>query len=141
MIKKLEEMIKDRVVRNEVVVGPLPLPHPSQLGHQSASVSYTFEIVNLGIYLNWDGNCYDIELSADETLLHDLFPETISSEISTPLFDGQQIIRFPLHEFFDSTVPVLTRILNAGFTVEACSGGAGIDYQHSGYLLVRKSAI
>lgn len=143
MIKQLEHMKKDRV-RNGVVMGPSS-PHPP-LGRlkQSArsSIPETFEVVALHISPDLGER---IMISGDRSLLDETFPETgqavqdARSNVSWNQMDGRQIIRFPLNGFCKlNSVQVLTRLLNAGFTIEASTGGGVEGQQFSEYLLVRK---
>lgn len=88
-------------------------------------------------------------LSAERALLDELFPEanqatTQSSRagsggVSWNQGDWRQIIRFPLNGYCKlNSVQVLTRLLNAGFTIEASTGGGVEGQQFSEYLLVRR---
>lgn len=105
----------------------------------------TFEIVALHISPDLGER---IMISADRSLLDEIFPETSQavqdarSNVSWNQMDGRQIIRFPLNGFCKlNSVQVLTRLLNAGFTIEASTGGGVEGQQFSEYLLVRKSAM
>lgn len=86
-----------------------------------------------------------IMLSSDRTLVDELFPETTQaildsrSGASWNQLDGRQVIRFPLNGYCKlNSVQVLSRLLNAGFSVEASTGGGVEGQQFSEYLLVRR---
>lgn len=86
-----------------------------------------------------------IMLSSDRTLVDELFPETTQailesrSGVSWNQLDGRQVIRFPLNGYCKlNSVQVLSRLLNAGFTVQASTGGGVEGQQFSEYLLVRR---
>lgn len=86
-----------------------------------------------------------IMLSSDRTLVDELFPETTQailesrSGVSWNQLDGRQVIRFPLNGYCKlNSVQVLSRLLNAGFTVQASTGGGVEGQQFSEYLLVRQ---
>lgn len=151
MIKQLEQMKKDRlraaVAAASAIAGPTS-PHPP-LGRikQSArsSISETYEIVALHISPDLGER---IMMSADRSLLDEIFPETsqamldVRSNVSWNQMDGRQIIRFPLNGYCKlNSVQVLTRLLNAGFTIEASTGGGVEGQQFSEYLLVRKTSM
>lgn len=148
MVKQLEQSKKDRVVRNGSSSGgatasaPL-LPHHGRLklGTRS-SLTDTYEVVALHISPDLGER---IMLSAERSLLDEVFPETSQavldgrSNVAWNQLDGRQIIRFPLNGYCKlNSVQVLTRLLNAGFTVEASTGGGVEGQQFSEYLLVRK---
>lgn len=154
MIKQLEQMKKDRV-RNGQLLGPgaaaahhplgrhKPLAHGAG-GRQPGSAE-TYEIVALHISPDLGER---IMMSAERTLLDEIFPETaqavqdVRSNVSWNQLDGRQIIRFPLNGYCKlNSVQVLTRLLNAGFTIEASTGGGVEGQQFSEYLLVRKCAM
>ena len=79
--------------------------------------------------------------------MDEIFPETnqaildARTGVAWNQFDGRQVIRFPLNGYCKlNSIQVLTRLLNAGFTVQASVGG--MESQHfSEYLLVRKSTM
>ena len=86
-----------------------------------------------------------IMLSSDRTLVDELFPETTQSimesrsGVAWNQLDGRQVIRFPLNGYCKlNSVQVLSRLLNAGFSVEASTGGGVEGQQFSEYLLVRR---
>lgn len=159
MIKQLEQMRKDRV-RNGQLVGPAsshPLGRHKTLGSSAgggggiggagcrSGQTDTFEIVALHISPDLGER---IMMSAERTLLDEIFPETtqavqdVRSNVSWNQMDGRQIIRFPLNGYCKlNSVQVLTRLLNAGFTIEASTGGGVEGQQFSEYLLVRKCAM
>lgn len=104
--------------------------------------SDTFEVVALHVSPDLGER---IMLSAERALLDEIFPETTQmmlesrSNVSWNQLDGRQIIRFPLNGYCKlNSVQVLTRLLNAGFTIEASTGGGVEGQQFSEYLLVRK---
>lgn len=149
MIKQLEQMKKERL-RNSLaaaVVGPTS-PHPpicrTKLSHQ-ASLTDLYEIVALHISPDLGER---IMMSAERTLLDEVFPETSQavldarSNAAWNQLDGRQIIRFPLNGYCKlNSVQVMTRLLNAGFTIEASTGGGVEGQQFSEYLLVRKNSM
>lgn len=148
MIKQLEQSKKERIVRNGSalagVTGTAPLlPHHGRFKAGSrSSIADTYEIVALHISPDLGER---IMLSAERALLDEVFPETSQaivdarSNVAWNQLDGRQIIRFPLNGYCKlNSVQVLTRLLNAGFTVEASTGGGVEGQQFSEYLLVRK---
>lgn len=151
MVKQLEQMKKDRV-RNGLLAGPAS-PHSHPLGRHKplgsaggrASLADAYEIVALHISPDLGER---IMMSAERSLLDEIFPETaqavqdVRSNVSWNQLDGRQIIRFPLNGYCKlNSVQVLTRLLNAGFTIEASTGGGVEGQQFSEYLLVRKCAM
>lgn len=146
MIKQLDQSKKERIVRNgsAIVSGTAPLlPHHGRLKAGSrSSLTDTYEIVALHISPDLGER---IMLSAERTILDEIFPETSQaaldarSNVAWNQLDGRHIIRFPLNGYCKlNSVQVLTRLLNAGFTVEASTGGGVEGQQFSEYLLVRK---
>lgn len=108
----------------------------------AAARADTFEVVALHVSPDLGER---IMLSAERGLLDEIFPETTQmmlesrSNVSWNQMDGRQIIRFPLNGYCKlNSVQVLTRLLNAGFTIEASTGGGVEGQQFSEYLLVRK---
>lgn len=142
MIKQLESMRKDRVRNgNYLVAPPTPTPparHIKTSPRTSASPECNYEVVALHISPDLGER---IMLSAERALLDELFPEASQatqssrSGVSWNQGDWGQIIRFPLNGYCKlNSVQVLTRLLNAGFTIEASVGGQ----QFSEYLLARR---
>lgn len=89
-----------------------------------------------------------ILISAERAVLDEVFPETNQAILDARTgaawnqFDGRQVIRFPLNGYCKlNSIQVLTRLLNAGFSVEASTGGGVETQQFSEYLLIRKSAM
>lgn len=137
MVKQLEQMKKDRQ-RNGGNIG-------AATHHSRVKMAETYEIVALNISPDMGER---ILLSAERSLLDDMFPETslavqdVRSNVSWNQQDGRQIIRFPLNGYSKlNSVEVLTRLLTAGFTIEASTGGGVEGQQFSEYLLVRKSSM
>lgn len=152
MIKQLEQTKKDRVIRNgnataamNAVIGTSTSPlNPSRMkNHQNRTQSMdTYEIVALHISPDLGER---IMLSAERFILDEIFPETNQAvldgrtNVAWNQLDGRQIIRFPLNGYCKlNSIQVLTRLLNAGFTIEASTGGGVEGQQFSEYLLVRK---
>ncbi|XP_033254523.1 BTB/POZ domain-containing protein kctd15-like isoform X1 [Drosophila miranda] len=140
MIKQLESMRKDRVRNGNYLVEPPtpPARHIKTSPRTSASPDCNYEVVALHISPDLGER---IMLSAERALLDELFPEASQatqssrSGVSCNQGDWGQIIRFPLNGYCKlNSVQVLTRLLNAGFTVEASVGGQ----QFSEYLLARR---
>ncbi|XP_058120645.1 BTB/POZ domain-containing protein Tiwaz [Anopheles ziemanni] len=89
-----------------------------------------------------------ILISAERAVLDEVFPETNQAILDARTgaawnqFDGRQVIRFPLNGYCKlNSIQVLTRLLNAGFSVEASTGGGVESQQFSEYLLIRKSSM
>lgn len=87
-----------------------------------------------------------IMLSGERNLLDEIFPETnqavldARSGVAWNQMDGRQVIRFPLNGYCKlNSIQVITRLLNAGFTISASTGGGVEGQQFSEYLLVRKN--
>lgn len=156
MIKQLEQTKKERVMRNGVAnsgahnsfnatgTSSLPLnPSHGRLKAQNRTQSTdTYEIVALHISPDLGER---IMLSAERFVLDEIFPETnqavldARTNVAWNQLDGRQIIRFPLNGYCKlNSIQVLTRLLNAGFTIEASTGGGVEGQQFSEYLLVRK---
>lgn len=148
MIKQLEQSKKERIVRNGsasiMATASTPLmPHHGRLKASSrSSFIDSYEVVALHISPDLGER---IMLSAERSLLDEVFPETSQaaldgrSNVAWNQLDGRQVIRFPLNGYCKlNSVQVLTRLLNAGFTVEASTGGGVEGQQFSEYLLVRK---
>lgn len=107
-----------------------------------SSLTDSYEVVALHISPDLGER---IMMSAERSLLDEVFPETSQavldgrSNVAWNQLDGRQIIRFPLNGYCKlNSVQVLTRLLNAGFSVEASTGGGVEGQQFSEYLLVRK---
>lgn len=149
MVKQLEQSKKERIVRNGSAGGigttcaPLMPHHGGRLKANSRSaLNDTYEVVALHISPDLGER---IMMSAERSLLDEVFPETSQamldnrSNVAWNQLDGRQIIRFPLNGYCKlNSVQVLTRLLNAGFVVEASTGGGVEGQQFSEYLLVRK---
>lgn len=155
MIKQLEQMKKERVMRNganpltqstqAAFISPINPPVGRVKNSQRASLLETYEIVALHISPDLGER---IMLSAERALLDEVFPETSQAvldsrtNIAWNQLDGRQVIRFPLNGYCKlNSVQVLTRLLNAGFTIEASTGGGVEGQQFSEYLLVRKHSV
>ncbi|XP_035788379.1 BTB/POZ domain-containing protein kctd15-like [Anopheles albimanus] len=89
-----------------------------------------------------------ILISAERAVLDEVFPETNQAILDARTgaawnqFDGRQVIRFPLNGYCKlNSIQVLTRLLNAGFSVEASTGGGVETQQFSEYLLIRKCSM
>ncbi|XP_011191668.1 BTB/POZ domain-containing protein Tiwaz isoform X1 [Zeugodacus cucurbitae] len=143
MIKQLESMRKDRVRNgNYLVAPPTPPARIKSSPRTNSSPEYNYEVVALHISPDLGER---IMLSAERSLLDEVFPEanqgtqTSRSGVSWNQGDWRQIIRFPLNGYCKlNSVQVLTRLLNAGFTIEASTGGGVEGQQFSEYLLVRR---
>ncbi|XP_055312041.1 BTB/POZ domain-containing protein Tiwaz [Sitodiplosis mosellana] len=150
MVKQLEQSKKDRVIRNgnttaQNALGTSTSPmNPSRMkNHQNRTQSMdTYEIVALHISPDLGER---IMLSAERFILDEIFPETNQAvldgrtNVAWNQLDGRQIIRFPLNGYCKlNSIQVLTRLLNAGFSIEASTGGGVEGQQFSEYLLVRK---
>ncbi|XP_013118875.1 BTB/POZ domain-containing protein Tiwaz isoform X2 [Stomoxys calcitrans] len=143
MIKQLESMRKDRVRNGNYLVAP-PTP-PARIKSSpriGINSEYNYEVVALHISPDLGER---ILLSAERSLLDEVFPEanqatqTSRSGVSWNQGDWRQIIRFPLNGYCKlNSVQVLTKLLNAGFTIEASTGGGVEGQQFSEYLLVRR---
>lgn len=180
MIRHLEEMKRDRIVKEErSTLGGSPSPvSPSHQHNQQHVTSNNSRHLNNHNNSNSSNSLkrslqhnqvqipptsssievYDvvalhispdlgerIMLSSDRSLVDELFPETTQavlesrSGVSWNQLDGRQVIRFPLNGYCKlNSVQVLSRLLNAGFSVEASTGGGVEGQQFSEYLLVRR---
>lgn len=155
MIKELEQTKKDRIMRNSIkncelaslsasvtlATSPLNTTRLKSANRMSSNGSY--EIVGLHISPDLGER---IMLSAERSILDEIFPETtqaaidIRSNVTWNQLDGRPLIRFPLNGYCKlNSVQVLTRLFNAGFNVEASTGGGVEGQQFSEYLLVRKN--
>ncbi|XP_055837671.1 BTB/POZ domain-containing protein Tiwaz [Episyrphus balteatus] len=141
MIKQLETMRKDRVRNGNYLISPPP-PARIKSSPRIGSTEYNFEVVALHISPDLGER---IMLSAERSLLDEVFPEvnqgtqTSRTGVSWNQGDWRQIIRFPLNGYCKlNSVQVLTRLLNAGFSIEASTGGGVEGQQFSEYLLVRR---
>lgn len=158
MIKQLEQSKKERIMRNGIgtsgsnatgITGtssssssPLNPSHGRLKNQQRSHPIDTYEIVALHISPDLGER---IMLSAERFVLDEIFPETnqavldARTNVAWNQLDGRQIIRFPLNGYCKlNSIQVLTRLLNAGFTIEASTGGGVEGQQFSEYLLVRK---
>ncbi|XP_011296127.1 BTB/POZ domain-containing protein Tiwaz isoform X1 [Musca domestica] len=143
MIKQLEAMRKDRVRNGNYLVAP-PTP-PARIKSSpriGSNNEFNYEVVALHISPDLGER---ILLSAERSLLDEVFPEasqgtqTSRSGVSWNQGDWRQIIRYPLNGYCKlNSVQVLTKLLNAGFTIEASTGGGVEGQQFSEYLLVRR---
>lgn len=148
MIKQLEHFKKDRLKNGSETnnfQSPSPPVATTRIKTSPRSFSSdSFEIVALHISPDLGER---IILSSERSLLDEIFPETNQtipdgsrSSVSWNQLDGRQIIRFPLNGYCKlNSVQVLTRLLNAGFNVQASTGGGVEGQQFSEYLLVRKT--
>lgn len=144
MIKQLESMRKDRVRNgNYLNAPPTPPVRIKTSPRPTNSPEYSYEVVALHISPDLGER---IMLSAERSLLDEVFPEanqatqTSRSGISWNQGDWRQIIRFPLNGYCKlNSIQVLTRLLNAGFSIEASTGGGVEGQQFSEYLLVRRN--
>ena len=85
-----------------------------------------------------------ISLSADRSLLEEVFPELNSALMdcrnSGWNMDNRYVIRFPLNGFCKlNSVQVFQRFLNHGFKIAASNGGGVEGQQFSEYLLCKKT--
>lgn len=148
MVKQLEQVKKERLRNGNSTLSALGLSTapmtPSRLKfnqNRTQSVD-TYEVVALHISPDLGER---IMLSAERFILDEIFPETNQAvldgrtNVAWNQLDGRQIIRFPLNGYCKlNSIQVLTRLLNAGFTIEASTGGGVEGQQFSEYLLVRK---
>lgn len=84
-----------------------------------------------------------ISLSAERSLLEEVFPELCSALIDSRNsgwnLDNRFVIRFPLNGFCKlNSVQVLQRLLSHGFHIVASNGGGVEGQQFSEYLLCKK---
>lgn len=156
MIKQLEQSKKERVMRNGVAncgapnslnatsasAMPMNPSHGRMKTQNRSQANDTYEIVALHISPDLGER---IMLSAERFVLDEIFPETnqavldARTNVAWNQLDGRQIIRFPLNGYCKlNSIQVLTRLLNAGFTIQASTGGGVEGQQFSEYLLVRK---
>lgn len=149
MVKQLEQTKKERHRNGNTTLSALgtistsPM-HPSRLKmNQNRGQSIdTYEVVALHISPDLGER---IMLSAERFIMDEIFPETNQAvldgrtNVAWNQLDSRQIIRFPLNGYCKlNSIQVLTRLLNAGFTIEASTGGGVEGQQFSEYLLVRK---
>lgn len=141
MVRQIEQIKKDKK-RNGSVISPIS-PNKLKLQlNQSSNSSDDYEVVALHISPDLGER---ILMSTERSVLDEIFPETnqaildARSGVAWNQFDGRQVIRFPLNGYCKlNSIQVLTRLLNAGFTVEASTGGGVESQQFSEYLLIRK---
>lgn len=138
MVKQLEQLKKDRIRNGSTS----PNPNNNRIKPSRLAMFESYEVVALHISPDLGER---IMLSAERSLLDEVFPETSQvvldsrSNIAWNQLEGRQIIRFPLNGYCKlNSVQVLTRLLNAGFSIEASTGGGVEGQQFSEYLLVRK---
>lgn len=143
MVRQLEQFRKDRI-KNGMPQNSTPPTGKIKSGSRN-SYSDTYEVVSLHISPDLGER---ILLSSERSLLDEIFPETnqavldARSGVAWNQMDGRQVIRYPLNGYCKlNSVQVLTRLLNAGFTVEASTGGGVEGQQFSEYLLIRKSSM
>lgn len=143
MVRQLEQFRKDRI-KNGISQSSTPPVGKIKSGSMT-SFPDTYEVVSLHISPDLGER---ILLSSERSLLDEIFPETnqavldARSGVAWNQMDGRQVIRYPLNGYCKlNSVQVLTRLLNAGFTVEASTGGGVEGQQFSEYLLVRKSSM
>lgn len=150
MTRELEQMKKDRVLRNSIkncelasLSASVTLNTSRLKASNRMSAGGTHEVVGLHISPDLGER---IMLSADRTIIDEIFPEMIQaaidirSNVTWNQLDGRPLIRFPLNGYCKlNSVQVLTRLFNAGFSVEASTGGGVEGQQFSEYLLVRKN--
>lgn len=143
MIKQLEQIKRDRSRINGTIIPSITFGRTKHSAKRNASPSHdVYEIVALHISPHLGER---IMLSSERTLLEELFPESAQAvlertNVSWNQLDGRQIIRFPLNGYCKlNSIQVLTRLLNAGFTIEASTGGGVEGQQFSEYLFVRKN--
>lgn len=152
MIKQLEHTKKERAFRNGTAT-TIPVTgatstspmHPSygRMKNPNRSLANdTYDVVALHISPDLGER---IMMSAERYILDEIFPETTQAvleartNVAWNQLDGRQIIRFPLNGYCKlNSIQVLTRLLNASFTIEASTGGGVEGQQFSEYLLVRK---
>lgn len=139
MVKQLESFKRERF-RNGCTMSPTVVR--SKLQQRNTD---TYEVVAIHISPDLGER---IMLSSDRLLLEELFPEIMHSVFegrsgaAWNQFDGRQVIRFPLNGYCKlNSIQVITRFLNAGFTVQASTSGGVESQQFSEFLLVRKSGM
>ena len=140
MVRQIEQMKKDKK-RNGILSSSSPIKIKNQVCASSNS-NDVYEVVALHISPDLGER---ILMSTERSVLDEIFPETIQaildarSGVAWNQFDGRQVIRFPINGYCKlNSIQVLTRLLNAGFTVEASTGGGVESQQFSEYLLIRK---
>lgn len=138
MIDQLEKMKKARVRNDLMVESAVPDSSFECLRNSgSTSNSDTFEIVAV-LIIHRDGG--SISLTADRSLLEDVFPEireAVKNGFSITI--DQEIIRIPLKNDYNmNPVHVITRLLNSNFTFGANNGGFVSSISFWEYLFVRK---
>jgi BTB/POZ domain-containing protein KCTD1/15 len=145
MVKQIEQMKKERL-RNGCTALSQNSSAPAGGNHSKFTTRFSpggsYEVIALHISPDLGER---ILLSADRSILDEVFPETnqaildARSGVAWNQYEGRQVIRFPLNGYCKlNSIQVLTRLLNAGFTVEASTGGGAESQQFSEYLLVRK---
>lgn len=142
MVKQLETVRKNRIRNGNCLVLSESSNREKNNVQLGSNNEYNYEVVALHISPDLGER---IMISAEQSLLEEIFPETnqatqnIRSGISWHQGDWQQIIRFPLNGYCKlNSVQVLTRLLNAGFTITASTGGGVEGQQFCEYILVRR---
>ena len=145
MIRQIEHLKRDKL-RNGIKTSTSRSPSPTRVKASSNKRvnSENYEVVALHISPDLGER---ILMSTERSVLDEIFPETnqaildARSGVAWNQFEGRQVIRFPLNGYCKlNSIQVITRLLNAGFTVEASTGySSGVENQQfSEYLLSRK---
>ncbi|CAO1330687.1 unnamed protein product [Diamesa tonsa] len=145
MIRQIEQLKRDKL-RNGIKSSTSRSPSPTRVKTSTNKrvLSENYEVVALHISPDLGER---ILMSSERSVLDEIFPETnqaildARSGVAWNQFEGRQVIRFPLNGYCKlNSIQVITRLLNAGFTVEASTGySSGVENQQfSEYLLSRK---
>ena len=144
MAKCVEHMRKERKDQRDMerVQGPCNST-VATIGSSTGSNSENGFIDCVAIHVSPDLG-ERISLSADRTLLEEVFPELNSALMdgrnSGWNMDNRYVIRFPLNGFCKlNSVQVFQRFLNHGFKIVASNGGGVEGQQFSEYLLCKKN--
>lgn len=144
MCKQLENLKRDRLKCSSRTNG-WDSNGPSRSNSSLSGTKDQYECVSVHVSPDLGER---VMLSGDHAVLDEVFPETGHSALEpsagrpavswTPM-DSRHLVRFPLNGYCKlNSVQAITRLLNAGFTVAASTGGGVHGQQFSEYLFVRK---
>lgn len=143
MCKQLENLKRDRMKCNRT--NGWDSNGPSRPNSSLSGAKDQYECVSVHVSPDLGER---VMLSGDHAVLDEVFPETGHSALEpsagrpavswTPV-DSRHLVRFPLNGYCKlNSVQAITRLLNAGFTVAASTGGGVHGQQFSEYLFIRK---
>lgn len=145
MVKQLENMKKYRIRNGNYLMASDTSNEVKTSPRSLSNNEYNYEVVALHISPDLGES---IMISAELALLEEIFPEanqaSRNNRTTASWYQGdwRQIIRFPLNGYCKlNSLQVLTRLLNAGFTITASTGGGAVGEYFSEYLLMRRTLV